>query len=75
MAHTSGWSRRGFLAATGIAAASAAVPGLTAHSPQAWAADTQTDLSKLVDLRFGMFNHFNLGTFTNEEWAAGGQSR
>ncbi|GHH65444.1 RICIN domain-containing protein [Promicromonospora soli] len=74
MAHTSGWSRRGFLAATGIAAASAAVPGLTGHVPQAWAADPQTDLSRLVDLRFGMFNHFNLGTFTNEEWAAGGQS-
>jgi alpha-L-fucosidase len=71
---TSGMSRRGFLAATGIAAASAAVPGLTGLAPAAHAANPQTDLANLVNLRFGMFNHFNLGTFTNEEWAAGGQS-
>ncbi|WP_082404637.1 alpha-L-fucosidase [Saccharothrix sp. NRRL B-16348] len=71
---TSGLSRRGFLAATGIAATAVAVPGLMGRSPLAFAADTQTDLSSLVDLRFGMFNHFNLGTFTDEEWAAGGQS-
>ena len=33
------------------------------------AASLQTNLSNFVDLRFGMFNHFNMGTFTNEEWA------
>ncbi len=71
---TSGMSRRGFLAATGFAAAATAMPGLVGHSPLAFAADPQTNLSKLVNLRFGMFNHFNLGTFTDEEWAAGGQS-
>ncbi|NUT98270.1 MAG: alpha-L-fucosidase [Saccharothrix sp.] len=65
-------SRRGFLAATGVTALAATVPGLVALP--AFAADPQTNLSRLVDLRFGMFNHFNLGTFTNEEWAAGGQS-
>jgi len=71
---TSGMSRRGFLAATGIAAVATAIPGLAGNSSQAFAADAQTNLSNLVNLRFGMFNHFNLGTFTDEEWAAGGQS-
>jgi alpha-L-fucosidase len=33
------------------------------------AASLQTNLSNFVNLRFGMFNHFNMGTFTNEEWA------
>ena len=37
------------------------------------AADPQAILSDLADLRFGMFNHFNLGTFTDEEWAAPNQ--
>jgi alpha-L-fucosidase len=67
-------SRRGFLAAAGVAAVATAAPGLAGYSPRAFAADPQADLAKLVDLRFGMFNHFNLGTFTDEEWAAGGQS-
>ncbi|WP_267277054.1 alpha-L-fucosidase [Arthrobacter sp. CDRTa11] len=35
--------------------------------------DTQALLQKLVDMRFGIFNHFNLGTFTDEEWAAPNQ--
>ena len=34
---------------------------------------TQINLSKLVDMRFGMFNHFNMGTFTDEEWATPNQ--
>ena len=29
----------------------------------------QERLARLVDMRFGMFNHFNMGTFTDEEWA------
>src|SRR6059058_1510346 len=37
------------------------------------AVDPYAVLSDLVDLRFGMFNHFNLGTFTDEEWAAPNQ--
>lgn len=56
----------------GAAAAATAVPvvpGIGSPS-QAFAATPQDNLSRLVDLRFGMFNHFNLGTFTNEEWAA-----
>lgn len=36
--------------------------------------DTQALLQKVVDMRFGMFNHFNLGTYTNEEWAAPNQN-
>jgi alpha-L-fucosidase len=45
------------------------LPGLSRLLPQAAAADMQTNLSNLVNMRFGMFNHFNMGTFTNEEWA------
>ncbi|MCO1574321.1 alpha-L-fucosidase [Crossiella sp. SN42] len=71
---TSGMSRRGFLAATGVAAAATVLPGLVGQPLGASAAEARTNLAKLVDLRFGMFNHFNLGTFTDEEWAAGGQS-
>lgn len=36
-------------------------------------AGRQADLQRVVDHRFGMFHHFNLGTFTDEEWTAGGQ--
>ncbi|WP_327699107.1 alpha-L-fucosidase [Streptomyces sp. NBC_00459] len=70
-------TRRTFLGAAGVAAAATALPVLPGFSgllPHAAAADTQTNLAKLVDLRFGMFNHFNLGTFTNEEWAAPNQN-
>ncbi|KJK40795.1 alpha-L-fucosidase [Streptomyces variegatus] len=45
------------------------VPGFSGLLSQAAAADTQTDLGKMVDMRFGMFNHFSLGTFTDQEWA------
>lgn len=70
-------SRRRLLGAAGAAAAASAlpvVPGFSRLLTQAAAADTQTNLSKMVDMRFGMFNHFSLGTFTNEEWAAPNQS-
>ncbi|MFF5362008.1 RICIN domain-containing protein [Streptomyces scabiei] len=69
-------SRRTLLGAAGAAAAATALPVLPALSPlltQAAAADPQTNLANLVNMRFGMFNHFNLGTFTNEEWAAPNQ--
>ncbi|WOX07489.1 RICIN domain-containing protein [Streptomyces sp. N50] len=70
-------SRRTFLSAAGAAAAATAlpiVPGFNGLLSQASAADTQSNLSKMVDMRFGMFNHFSLGTFTNEEWAEPHQS-
>lgn len=54
------------------------VPGLGVTEAQAAAAvagwDSQAILQAVVDMRFGMFNHFNLGTFTDEEWAAPNQS-
>ncbi|MFE9425994.1 RICIN domain-containing protein [Kitasatospora sp. NPDC006697] len=73
-------SRRRFLTATGVAAAATALPVLPAFSgllPEAAAAataDPQTNLSKLADMRFGMFNHFNMGTFTDQEWASPDQN-
>ncbi|MFJ9380892.1 RICIN domain-containing protein [Streptomyces sp. NPDC101455] len=69
-------SRRTFLGAAGAAAAVTALPVIPAFSgllPEAMAADTQTNLSSLVNMRFGMFNHFNMGTFTDEEWATPNQ--
>jgi len=70
-------SRRTLLAAAGGTVAATAlpnVPGFSGLLTEASAADTQTNLSRMVDLRFGMFNHFSLGTFTNEEWAAPNQN-
>ncbi|MFE6620062.1 alpha-L-fucosidase [Streptomyces sp. NPDC057740] len=69
-------SRRTLLGAAGAAVAATALPVVPALSPllaRAAAADPQTNLENLVDMRFGMFNHFSLGTFTNEEWAAPNQ--
>jgi alpha-L-fucosidase len=61
----------------GVPTASQAAPASAALTPSlatgvGW--DTQALLQKVVDMRFGMFNHFNLGTFTDEEWAAPNQS-
>ncbi|MFJ9909249.1 RICIN domain-containing protein [Streptomyces sp. NPDC101152] len=70
-------SRRTLLGAAGAAVAASAlpvVPGFSRLLPQAVAADMQTNLSNLVNMRFGMFNHFNMGTFTNQEWAAPNQN-
>jgi alpha-L-fucosidase len=70
-------SRRALLGAVGSAAAATALPVIPALSPllaQAAAADPQTSLENLANMRFGMFNHFSLGTFTNEEWAAPNQN-
>lgn len=60
-------SRRSFLGALG------AVPLLSLVAPEVFA-QSQTNLQDFVNLRFGMFNHFNMGTFTNEEWAAPNQN-
>jgi len=38
------------------------------------AATLQQTLSTFVDSRYGMFIHFNMGTFTDEEWASPNQS-
>jgi alpha-L-fucosidase len=70
-------TRRALLGAAGATTAASAlpiIPGLSGLLSQAAAAETQTDLGKMVDMRFGMFNHFSLGTFTNQEWAEPNQS-
>ncbi|MER6091634.1 RICIN domain-containing protein [Streptomyces bluensis] len=70
-------TRRTFLGAAGAATAATALPiapGFSGLLSQAVAANTQTNLSKMVDMRFGMFNHFSLGTFTDQEWAEPHQS-
>ena len=64
-------SRRTLLTAAGATAAATALPVIPGSPAQA--ATPQTSLSRLVDMRFGMFNHFNMGTFTDEEWAAPNQ--
>ncbi|WP_234534744.1 alpha-L-fucosidase [Streptomyces shenzhenensis] len=67
-------SRRTLLGAAGAAAVTAlpVLPALSSLVPEA-VADSQSSLAALADLRFGMFNHFNMGTFTDEEWATPGQ--
>ncbi|WP_327725680.1 alpha-L-fucosidase [Streptomyces europaeiscabiei] len=70
-------NRRTFLGAAGAATAATALPltpGFSGLLSQASAADAQTNLGKMADMRFGMFNHFSLGTFTNQEWAEPNQS-
>ncbi|MBA2813290.1 RICIN domain-containing protein [Streptomyces sp. KM273126] len=59
----------GVAGSAALASTLPAIPGIGQLSHAA-AATAQDNLSRLVDLRFGMFNHFNLGTFTDEEWAA-----
>ncbi|MFD4506216.1 alpha-L-fucosidase [Streptomyces sp. NPDC058457] len=66
-------SRRSVLTAAGVTAAAATLPALSG-SPAEAATSSKTALRRLVDMRFGMFNHFNMGTFTDEEWAAPNQS-
>ncbi|WEH12826.1 alpha-L-fucosidase [Streptomyces sp. VNUA24] len=66
-------SRRSVLTAAGVTAAATAMPAFTASSAVA-ANSSKSALRRLVDMRFGMFNHFNMGTFTDEEWAAPNQS-
>ncbi|NUP45590.1 MAG: alpha-L-fucosidase [Streptomyces sp.] len=70
-------SRRTLLGAAGAVVAATALPVIPALSPllaEAAAADPQTNLENLVNMRFGMFNHFSLGTFTDQEWAAPNQN-
>jgi alpha-L-fucosidase len=71
--------RRAFLASAGaaVAGAAAGIPATLGGSASAAVSATaggvpplQSLLEELVDLRFGMFNHFNMGTFTDEEWAS-----
>ncbi|NQX71348.1 RICIN domain-containing protein [Paenibacillus alba] len=38
-------------------------------------ADTYTNQKNYADLRFGMFIHYNMATYTNEEWATPGQNQ
>ncbi|MFM9607449.1 RICIN domain-containing protein [Streptomyces niveiscabiei] len=72
---SAGPSRRQILGAAGATAVATALPLAGGPGSLARAAGLPQDsLARLVDLRFGMFNHFNLGTFTDEEWAAPHQS-
>ena len=54
--------------------ANALGPSVSQVLPTGTGWDTQALLQKVVDMRFGMFNHFSLGTYTNEEWAAPNQN-
>jgi alpha-L-fucosidase len=38
-------------------------------SGQAWSTNLKKNQQQFVDLRFGMFIHFNIGTFQDEDWA------
>ncbi|RSM65579.1 alpha-L-fucosidase [Actinoplanes sp. ATCC 53533] len=67
----SGMSRRILLSAVGLTTATAGLAGAVGAGP-ALASKPHAgapDLRRFANLRFGMFNHFNVGTFTDEEWA------
>jgi alpha-L-fucosidase len=67
----SGMSRRTLLSVAGATTATAGL-AMTAGAGAAHSAAPRAgapDLRGFADLRFGMFNHFNMGTFTDEEWA------
>ncbi|MBI0327655.1 alpha-L-fucosidase [Burkholderia plantarii] len=72
-------SRRALLAAGSAVAGMGLVPPLMRRSLAAvgsavTANSPQFNLQQFAELRFGMFNHFNMGTFTNEEWATPNQN-
>ncbi|MFL6124785.1 alpha-L-fucosidase [Actinophytocola sp.] len=59
--------RRGFLAAAGALATAAALP-VPAGASAASRGNRYELQKRFVDWRFGMFLHFNMGTFHNQEW-------
>ena len=63
-------SRRDLLKAT---AATSMLLGLPALSGGAEASTMDDPLALFVNLRFGMFLHFNMGTFHDAEWVDPGQ--
>jgi alpha-L-fucosidase len=72
-------SRRGLLTTAGGAGAVGALGVGTGGPAYAAAtsdsvADNQALLARLAGLRFGMVNHFGIGTFTGEESAAAGRA-
>ena len=68
MAHH-GVSRRTVLASAGLTTATAGLAQVADGTPAEAASGVEADLRGFASLRFGMFNHFNMGTFTDEEWA------
>lgn len=65
------YSRRNFLKAAGLAAGAATLANvpLALTGIRAASAASYSVLQNFVNLRFGMMMHFNMGTFTDEEWA------
>ncbi|HEX8345486.1 MAG TPA: RICIN domain-containing protein [Actinoplanes sp.] len=66
---------KGAAGATGAAALGGTAAWSVATAPAASAAVApamQAALQRLVDWRFGLFMHFNMATFSDEEWATGG---
>ncbi|HLL66832.1 MAG TPA: alpha-L-fucosidase [Micromonosporaceae bacterium] len=67
--------RRTVLKGAGAAAVAGGAGLAIANAPTADAAvppALQAALQRLVNWRFGLFMHFNMATFTDEEWATGG---
>ena len=66
---TQGFGRRGFLAAAGgVAAATALSTPAVAAPPHISRGNRYEQQKRFVDWRFGMFIHFNMGTFHDMEW-------
>jgi alpha-L-fucosidase len=73
--HERGFGRRGFLTAAGAAVTATAMQAIpaaaqaTGHSR----GNRYASQKRFVDWRFGMFLHFNMGTFHDREWVDPGQ--
>ncbi|PPF27625.1 alpha-L-fucosidase, partial [Rathayibacter sp. AY1A3] len=85
MTKTTSWSRRNFVARAGLGAGAAfalpavaqtgaAAPAVAAEPGETITEANQRLLARFVDMRFGMFIHYSLGTYSNEEWATPNQS-
>ena len=85
MTTTTPWSRRNFVARAGLGAGTAlalpaiaqtgaAAPAVAVEPGETITEANQRLLARFVDMRFGMFIHYSLGTYSNEEWATPNQS-
>jgi alpha-L-fucosidase len=74
---TGGVRRRTVLRGASVAAGAATLAGSVGYSvvkaPAASATNLQTLQQAFVDLRFGMFIHFNMGTYHDQEWVDPGK--
>jgi alpha-L-fucosidase len=68
MATSSGFGRRTFLASAAASAGAAVLSSSTSAQATSWHGNRERLQRRFTDWRFGMFLHFNMGTFHDAEW-------